>query len=189
LVCFEQPERHLEELRGDRGVGVHHHHDVPRLALGEDEGQLLVERACLLLRVADGLVDLDPMGPGHLNGRVAAVVRHHHDVVRGAGLLRQRLQREREHSFLVVCGDEHGAPHDGPGRQLLGSWECECWGRVRELLDAGRPGNGWSQHHPPGLTHRRWRGRRHMPLGVEQPHHCRGLQRRQAEERRGDQQG
>ena len=70
---------------------------------GSSSGQLLVERTGLLLGVADGLDHLDPVRAGHLDGRVRAVVRDHHDPVRGPGLLRQRPQgRARTASSLCA---------------------------------------------------------------------------------------
>ncbi len=63
-VVLEESEGDLEEVRGDGRVGVHHQDDVARRRRRQQPGQLLVERAGLLLGVADGLDHLDAVRCG-----------------------------------------------------------------------------------------------------------------------------
>ena len=72
--------------------------------------QRLVERAGLLLGVADGREDVGAVLPGELGGVVGAVVGDDHHPVRRPGLPPQRLQRRRDRERLVVRRHQHRQP-------------------------------------------------------------------------------
>ena len=99
----------LEELLAQRGVGVHHHHDVAGRGLRQEPGQLLVERPGLALGVPDGLHHLDPEPADDLHGAVATVVGDDRDRVGRPALRGQRRQRLGDHRLLVVRRDQHVA--------------------------------------------------------------------------------
>ena len=81
-----------------------------RFSVGQQPGQRLVERAGLLLGVADGLDHLDAAGAGDLDRRVGAVVGDHDHAVRRPGLAGQGVEGGGEDRLLVVGGNEDGAP-------------------------------------------------------------------------------
>ena len=89
------------------------------LELGQDDLEGLVQRAGLLVRVADGLEDDGAHRLGLLGRAVGAVVGAHHDEVRRRVLRVQRLDRRLDLALLVVGGDQ------------------------RDDEPAGRSGRGW----------------------------------------------
>ena len=101
-------ERHgvLDEVRRQLAIGIHAEHVVGVVKVGHVVPEPLVEGACLLGGVVDGLLDLGSRRPGELDGSVGAVVRHHDDTVRYHGLRPEAADRRLDSVFLVVRGDQ-----------------------------------------------------------------------------------
>ncbi|WUP73926.1 hypothetical protein OG913_31790 [Microbispora hainanensis] len=101
----------LDETGVERRVRVHDQYGMPRPHLGQQSLEHLVERARLLVAVADRLDHLGAVRACDVRGPVGAVVRDHDDAVGPAPLAVQGRDRFGDLVLFVVRRDQHGDVH------------------------------------------------------------------------------
>ena len=129
-----------EEAVVEHGVGVHAHDDVVVAETVEESAQRLVERARLLVGVADGDEHLRPVRSRDGFGRIGAVVGHDDDAVRRRVLGTERVERRSDGGGLVVGGDEDG-DRDRSAEDATGLGHHELGGEQLHLGIGRAPGS------------------------------------------------
>ncbi len=151
-----------------------------RSAWGNSVGQRLIERARLLLAIADRRKDLGSALPRNVGGVVGAVVRHHDHVLRRPRLPPQGVKRRGDRDAFVVRRDQHGESKLS-SRDLRGVRELA---RRRFGLCDQSPSAWpeWRQHGAPELPHLRRQRGRDAPVTGQHAHRCCRMQGSEAHE-------